>query len=152
MRILMVCLGNICRSPIAEGVLRHMAQQRGLNWKIDSAGTNNYHTGEAPHKHSQSVCKAHGIDISTQRARLFSAADLDKYDLIYAMATDVLEDIRYHARQKIDPAKVKLFLDEIEPGKRSSVPDPWYGNEDGYLPVYQLIEKTCAAIIDKYAY
>lgn len=150
MRILVVCLGNICRSPIAEGVLRHMAQQQGLDWTVHSAGTNGYHTGEAPHRHSQAVCKTHGIDISAQRARRFAASDIDKYDLIYAMATDVMDDIRYQSGRKMDTSKVKLFLDESDPGKGASVPDPWYGNEDGYLPVYQLIEKTCAVIIEKY--
>src|SRR5215217_2755406 len=102
MRILIVCLGNICRSPIAEGVLRHMAQQHGLDWTIHSAGTNSYHTGEAPHKYSQAVCNTHGIDISTQRARRFSASDIDKYDLIYAMADDVLDDIRHQAGGKMN--------------------------------------------------
>jgi len=150
MRILMVCLGNICRSPIAEGVLRHRAQEQGLDWTIHSAGTNDYHTGQPPHRHSQSVCKAHGVDISMQRARRFKASDLDNYDLIYAMATDVLDDIRQQAGRNADLSKVRLFLNEADPGKNASVPDPWYGNEDGYLPVYQLIERTCAFIIEKY--
>lgn len=151
MRVLIVCLGNICRSPIAEGVLRFMAEQRGLNWTVHSAGTNSYHTGEAPHRHSQAVCKANGIDISMQRARRFKASDLDNYDLIYAMATDVLADMKQQAGRHADFSNVRLFLDEQAPGQQASVPDPWYGDEDGYLPVYRLIEENCAFIMDKYS-
>lgn len=151
MRILMVCLGNICRSPIAEGVLRHKIQQQGLPWTVASAGTNGYHTGEAPHHFSQKVCKTNGIDISEQRAKRFKKSDLDSYDIVYAMATDVMDEIRDIAGPKADLSKVKLFLEELEPGKSASVPDPWYGNEDGYLPVYEMIERTCEAIIEKYA-
>jgi len=93
MKILMVCLGNICRSPLAEGVLKHKAEADGLNWEIDSAGTNGYHTGEPPHPLSRKVAMMHGIDISNQVARKFTPADLDHYDLIYAMAADVIDDI-----------------------------------------------------------
>lgn len=149
MKILMVCLGNICRSPIAEGVLRHMVSEHGLDWVVESAGTNSYHTGEAPHKFSQKVCLQHGIDISRQLAAKFTAADLAEYDKIYAFASDVLTDIRKIAKGA-DISNVDYFLNELHPGKNESVPDPWYGNEDGYLPVYQLIEKTCKAIIEKY--
>ena len=86
MKILMVCLGNICRSPIAEGVLRHKVKEHGLDWTVESAGTNPYHTGEAPHKYSQKVCLTHGIDISGQRARTFTKNDFEAYDVIYAFA------------------------------------------------------------------
>ena len=150
MKILMVCLGNICRSPIAEGVLRHKAKQQGLNWQVDSAGTNSYHTGEAPHRFSQKVCKANGVDISYQQARTFTVNDFAEYDIIYAMADDVYNRILKVGGLWADKEKVKMFLDELEPGSNASVPDPWYGNEDGYLPVYELINKTCDAIIEKY--
>lgn len=145
----MVCLGNICRSPIAEGVLRHKVKEHGLDWTVESAGTNSYHTGEAPHKYSQKVCLAHGIDISGQRARTFTMNDLETYDVIYAFAGDVVADIRKIAGNA-GMSKVKYFLNELHPGKNESVPDPWYGDESGYLPVYQLIDETCNAIIDKY--
>lgn len=150
MKILVVCLGNICRSPIAEGLLRHKVQQHGLNWQVDSAGINSYHTGEAPHRHSQKVCLMNGVDISGQRARRFSAADFERYDIIYAMADDVYEEIRRMGGKHADMDKVVYFLNELEPGSNGSVPDPWYGNEDGYLPVYELIDRTCDAIIEKY--
>lgn len=151
MKILMVCLGNICRSPLAEGVLRHKAKQAGLDWTVDSAGTNGYHVGEAPHRLSQKVAKLNGIDICQQRARRFVKEDFDRYDKIYAMADDVLEDIRRMAKEKWDPAKVDLFLNELYPGKNASVPDPWYGTEPGFHEVFKLIDETCDTIIRKYA-
>ncbi|HTN17670.1 MAG TPA: low molecular weight protein-tyrosine-phosphatase [Chitinophagaceae bacterium] len=150
MKILMVCLGNICRSPIAEGVLQKKACDAGLDWQIDSAGTNRYHTGEAPHHFSQKVCLQHGIDISGQCARTFTAKDFQQYDIIYALAMDVYGEIEKVSDSKTQMHKVKLFLSELEEGNTESVPDPWYGDESGYLPVYQLIERTCTAIISKY--
>ncbi|GAA4460558.1 low molecular weight protein-tyrosine-phosphatase [Nemorincola caseinilytica] len=150
MRILMVCLGNICRSPIAEGVLRHKIEQKGLNWTVDSAGTNSYHTGEAPHRFSQKVCLANGIDISCQRARTFTPADLQRYDKIYVFAEDVLRDLGRIAGRHSDLSRVEYFLNELTPGSNASVPDPWYGDETGYLPVYDLINRACDAIIEKY--
>ncbi len=147
----MVCLGNICRSPIAEGVLQHLSDQAGLNWQVDSAGTNQYHTGEAPHRFSQKVCRAKGIDISAQRARRFTPKDLETYDVIYALAEDVYADMKKIAGPKALMPNVKIFLSELHEGCTDSVPDPWYGDESGYLPVYELIYETCEAIIRRYA-
>lgn len=145
----MVCLGNICRSPIAEGVLKHKVKVHGLDWVVESAGTNSYHTGEAPHKYSQKVCLEHGIDISNQRARTFTKEDLLQYDKIYAFAADVVSDIK-KISGKSELSNVDYFLNELHPGKNESVPDPWYGDESGYLPVYEIIERTCNTIIEKY--
>lgn len=150
MKILMVCLGNICRSPLAEGILQHKANEAGLNWEVDSAGTNHYHTGEAPHPFSQKVAMLNGIDISRQCARSFKKQDMAEYDLIYAMANDVLDDIKAVSGSQFDKKKVSLFLNELEPGINKDVPDPWYGTEPGYHEVYALIEKTCDTIINKY--
>ncbi len=150
MKILMVCLGNICRSPIAEGVLKHKVKEQGLNWVVESAGTESLHVGEAPHKYSQKVCMQHGIDISDQRARKFLAVDLTQYDKVYAFAGDVFREIQIIAGRNADISNVDFFLNELHPGKNESVPDPWYGNEDGYTTVYELINTTCNAIIDKY--
>lgn len=147
----MVCLGNICRSPLAEGILQHKAREAGLDWIVDSAGTNSYHIGEPPHQLSQKVAKLHGIDICAQRARPFLKEDLDRYDKIYAMADDVMEDIRSIAREKYDETKVDLFLNELYPGRNASVPDPWYGPEPGYHEVFRLIAETCDAIIERSA-
>lgn len=150
MKILMVCLGNICRSPIAEGILQQKAKDANLDWQVDSAGTNNYHIGEAPHRFSQKVCLQNGIDISSQCARRFTAKDFEEYDIIYALAMDVFEEIKKIGGKSAQMNKVKIFLSELKTGSTESVPDPWYGDESGYGPVYQLIEKTCASIIEKY--
>lgn len=151
MRILFVCLGNICRSPIAEGVMRELVRKQGLPWTVGSAGTNSYHTGEAPHRHSQQVCAERGVDISAQRARRFRAQDFAEYDLLYAMAGDVLHEMRSMAGPAFDERKAGLFLDELFPGEHRSVPDPWYGDLQGYYPVYTMIEEGCRAIMKKYS-
>ena len=145
----MVCLGNICRSPLAEGILQDKAFKAGLTWSIESAGTNHYHTGEAPHPLSQKVARLNGIDISHQRARRFTASDFDVYDVIYALAGDVMEEIRRIAGKKFDAGKARLLLDELYPGANRDVPDPWYGPEPGYHEVFALIDKACEAIIEK---
>ena len=150
MKVLMVCLGNICRSPLAEGILREKARQAGLHWEIDSAGTNGYHTGEAPHHLSQKVARLNGLDISTQRARRFTADDFQHFDKIYAMASDVVDDMRRIAGKKFDPVKVDLLMNEVHPGKDQDVPDPWYGPEPGYHEVYKMISTAADKIIAKY--
>ncbi len=147
----MVCLGNICRSPLAEGILQHKAKAAGLNWKVDSAGTNGYHIGEAPHKLSQKVAELNGIDICQQRARQFVKEDIDRYDKLFAMADDVLEEMETIAKEKWDASKADLFLNELYPGENRSVPDPWYGTEPGFHEVYKIIDEACNAIIEKYA-
>lgn len=146
----MVCLGNICRSSLAEGILQHKAKQAGLDWTIESAGTNGYHVGEAPHELSQKVAKLNGIDICQQRACRFSASDFDLYDKIYALAGDVYDEIRRIAKNKFDPNKVDLLMNELYPGKDMDVPDPWYGPEPGYHDVYKMIDEVCDRIIKKY--
>ena len=150
MKILMVCLGNICRSPLAEGILQQKAFTAGLTWSVESAGTNHYHTGEKPHRLSQKVAKLNGIDISHQRARSFTAADFDIYDKIYALAGDVLDDMKTIAGKKFNPAKADLLLNELYPGENQDIPDPYYGTEEGYHTVYDLIDKACGSIIEKY--
>jgi protein-tyrosine phosphatase len=150
MKILMVCLGNICRSPLAEGVLQHKATEAGLNWQIESAGTNGLHNGEPPHHLSQKIAKQNGIDISKQQSRKFTAADFAMYDKIYAMAEDVKDDIKRIAGKKYNAEKVILFLNELYADKNSDVPDPWAGPEPGYHEVFALIDKTSDAIIEKY--
>jgi protein-tyrosine phosphatase len=149
MKILMVCLGNICRSPLAEGILQHKAFKAGLNWSVESAGTNSYHTGEPPHHLSQKVAKLNEIDISSQKKRQFVAEDFEMYDKIYALSGDVLQDIRRIAKNKFDPSKVELLLNEQYPGSNMDVPDPWFGEEPGYHEVYKILDEVCEAIIRK---
>ena len=151
MKILMVCLGNICRSPLAEGILESKANKQGLGWLVDSAGTNNnYHIGQAPHPLSQKVAKLHSVDISQQAARAFVPEDFDRFDKIYAMSADILTGIKNIAGKKYNAAKTDLLLNEIYPGKNMSVPDPYYGEEDGYHEVFSMIDKACDQIIEKY--
>ena len=150
MKILMVCLGNICRSPMAEGILQKKIEQAGLSWQVDSAGTNGYHIGEAPHRLSQKVALQNGIDISRQLSRKFVKEDIDRFDKIYAMADDVVDEMKMIARNKFDAAKVDLLLNENYPGQNRDVPDPWSGPEADYHEVYELIEKACDALIKKY--
>jgi protein-tyrosine phosphatase len=146
----MVCLGNICRSPLAEGILREKARAAGLHWEIDSAGTNGYHVGEAPHHLSQKVARARGIDISSQRARKFNADDFQRFDKIYAMAGDVVREMRRIAGRNYDPAKVELLMNELHPGGNEGVPDPYYGSEPGYHEVYGMIDAAADSIVEKY--
>lgn len=147
----MVCLGNICRSPLAEGIMQQKINEEGLPWQVDSAGTNGYHVGEAPHRLSQKVALQRGIDISCQRARNFKPEDLEKYDLIYAMAEDVIDEMKWIAGRKFNPAKIKLLMDEAYPGQHLDVPDPWYGPEPGYHEVYDMITEACDKIVEKYS-
>jgi protein-tyrosine phosphatase len=150
MKILMVCLGNICRSPLAEGILQDKAFKAGLTWSIESAGTNSYHTGEPPHPFSQKIARLNGIDISKQRARRFTADDFDVYDKIYALAEDVMDEIKRISGKKFEHSKIDLLMNELYPGKNMDVPDPWYGPEPGYHEVFKLIDKVCDKIIEKY--
>lgn len=150
MNILMVCLGNICRSPLAEGILKHKAGLNGLKWRIDSAGTENFHVGESPHRLSQKIAREHGIDISHQRARQLTASDLQHYDKIYAMAPDVLEEMEYLIGKKSLNGKVDILRNEVSPGKNLPVPDPWYGGEKEFRQAYDLIDEACSKIIEKY--
>jgi len=147
----MVCLGNICRSPLAEGILQHKAWQAGLNWSVESAGTNGYHDGEPPHRLSQKVAKLNGIDICQQRSRRFKAADFQEYDKIYAMSSDVIDDMRRIAKKEFDETKVDLLMNELRPGRDLDVPDPWYGGEEGYHEVYKMLNEAADAIVSKYA-
>jgi len=149
MKILMVCLGNICRSPLAEGILQDKAFKAGLTWSIESAGTNSYHTGEPPHPLSQKVAKMNGIDISRQRARRFTVNDFNVYDKIYALANDVMDEIKRIAGKKFDVSKVDLLMNELHPGKNIDVPDPWYGPEPGYHEAFKLIDQACERIVEK---
>jgi protein-tyrosine phosphatase len=148
--VLMVCLGNICRSPLAEGILQSKAKEAGLDWKVDSAGTNGYHIGEAPHPLSQKVARLHGIDISRQRARKFTAADFQRFDKIYAMADDVVDEMRRIAGSQFDPSKVELLMNELWPGSDRDVPAPWSGPEPGYHEVYNMIDAAGDKIIENY--
>jgi protein-tyrosine phosphatase len=144
--ILMVCLGNICRSPLAEGILRSKAEKLGLSVSIDSAGTSNYHIGQYPDKRAIANAKKHGIDISKLKARQFKPDDFDKFDLIFVMDESNYNKVVSHARHEDDIKKVELILNRIVPPNNSSVPDPYFGDEDGFEHVFQLLDKACEQI------
>jgi len=146
----MVCLGNICRSPIAEVVMQKLIREQGLNWKVDSAGTNRYHKGGPADPRSVAICKTHGLDLSNHVARRFEPSDFKKYDVIYSLADDVTAEIRSFARTSDDMKNVRGFLDALHPEQLGrSVPDPWYGGDDGFEECYQLVERACRAILKR---
>ncbi len=142
----MVCLGNICRSPLAEGILQHKCLEKGLDWQIESAGTAGYHVGCAPHLQSQKVALKLGIDISKQQCRKFVKEDIELFDLIYVMDQTNYEDVKTISEEKWNAEKVKLILNELNSNKNSEVPDPWNGTDADFLKVFKLIEKACEAI------
>ena len=151
-KILFVCLGNICRSPMAEGILKAKAAEKKLDWAIESAGTESYHVGEPADARGVRTSAKFNIDISLHVARQFNKKDFKKFDLIFAMATDVYEELRILAPDASSLEKLKLFMDIQYPGKNLSVPDPWYGSEEGYIPVFKMIDEVCDYFIEKNTY
>ena len=142
----MVCLGNICRSPLAEGILKSKAK----NLEVDSAGTAGYHIGKQPDIRSIDIAKKHDIDLTSQRARQFSTRDFDDFNKIYVMDNDNYSKIISLARNQEDMDKVDLILNEIYPNEFQSVPDPYYGGDEGFKNIYSLLEEACLIIAKKY--
>lgn len=145
----MVCLGNICRSPMAEGIFRNKLEEAGLDVEVDSAGTANYHVGEQPDYRAIENMASHGIDIRGLRGRQFRQEDYDHFDQIYTMDSSNHQNVLRLARNDEDRAKVKMFLNELSPGSDASVPDPWYGRADGFEDVFQMLSKTSDKVIDR---
>jgi protein-tyrosine phosphatase len=144
MKILMVCLGNICRSPLAEGIMQHLADKEGLNWQVDSAGTGDWHLGSPPDRRSIKTARDQGIDISKQVCRLFRTLDFDEFDLILVMDKSNLSNVLAMARNDEDRKKVKMLLGD------KVVPDPYYDDAQ-FAPVFNLIEAGCKEIIKQYS-
>jgi protein-tyrosine phosphatase len=147
MKILMVCLGNICRSPLAEGILAHKTQH--LNIEVDSAGTAGYHIGKLPDERSIEIAEKYNIDLTKQRARQFSRADFDDFDIIYAMDTNNYTHLISLADNETERNKVRLILNEVNPEKFESVPDPYYGGDDGFQNIYNMLDDACNKIISQ---
>ena len=143
----MVCLGNICRSPLAEGILTHKIQH--LNIKVDSAGTAGYHIGKLPDERSIEIAEKYNIDLTKQRARQFSRADFDDFDIIYAMDTNNYTHLISLANNETERNKVRLILNEVNPEKFESVPDPYYGGDDGFQNIYNMLDDACNKIISQ---
>jgi len=149
MKVLMVCLGNICRSPLAEGILKEKVKAKKLDWTVDSAGTGSWHVGDMPDPRSIAVAATHGLDITTQRGRQIKPVDLENYDLIFAMDSMNYQHILLLATSDEQREKVQLVMNMEKPGFNQNVPDPYYG-DDGFEGVYQMLDRACTAIIEKY--
>ena len=142
MKILMVCLGNICRSPIAEGVLLEKIKKHNLDWEVDSAGIGHWHTGEKPDERAIFTANKFGIDITYQRARQFSKPDFRKFDKIYAMDLPVKKFLLSLADNETESEKVDLILNELHPGKNLSIRDPYEDNDlKGFEETFLVLEK-----------
>jgi len=149
MKVLMVCLGNICRSPIADGLLRQKVNEERLNVEVDSAGTISMHAGSAPDSRMISTAKNRGTDISFLKARQFTAADFELFDVIFAMDKNNKRDILSLAKTNADKQKVHLLLSEISDQEEANVPDPYYGTSKDFEHVYDLVDKATNTIIQK---
>lgn len=145
----MVCLGNICRSPLAEGIMKKKVEENNLDWEVDSAGTGYWHIGETPDERSIAVARKYGIDITDQRARQLRPPDLEAYDLIFAMDSNNYRNIKTFAKTPEEEDKVELIMNLTKPGYNQNVPDPYY-NSDGFEEVYHMLDMACDKIIEVY--
>jgi protein-tyrosine phosphatase len=143
-KVLMVCLGNICRSPLAEGILRSKVDNTRIT--VESAGTGGWHVGEQPDPRSIEVAKKNGLDITYQRGRKFSAYDFETYDHIFVMDNSNYRDVVSMAKSDDEISKVRLILDEIFPGDNVDVPDPYYGGHNGFENVFKMLDEACEKI------
>ena len=145
-KILMVCLGNICRSPLAEGIMRSKLSE---DFTVDSAGTGGWHAGELPDKRSIATAKNRGLDITNQRARQFKKNDFEIFDHIFVMDNSNYKDVLALAPNEEAKSKVKLILNEILPNENVDVPDPYYGGQDGFENVFDMLDQACEEIARK---
>ena len=146
--ILFVCLGNICRSPLAKGIVEQKLKSYKLNLRVDSAGFESFHIGDPADPRAVAIAKANGIDLSSHRARLFSTSDFDKFDKIFVMDLHNYRDVMYFARNDEDKAKVDYLMNILKPGRNQTVPDPYYGDIDGFEKVFKLISESADKIIE----
>jgi len=143
----MVCLGNICRSPLAEGILKSKTDPDRVF--VDSAGTGNWHVNSPPDKRSVAIAQKYNLDITDQRGRQFTKKDFKEFDIIYVMDQSNKENVLALAESEADRSKVKLILDEIFPGENVEVPDPYYGGDSGFQDVYEMLDKACDKIVTR---
>ncbi|MFT4566299.1 MAG: protein-tyrosine phosphatase [Saprospiraceae bacterium] len=142
----MVCLGNICRSPLAHGIMQAKIEEKRLQWEVDSAGTSSFHSGSAPDPRSIKEASIHNLDITHQRSREIKATDLQYYDLILTMDTSNYNNVRKLITDNSQLDKIKLILNYVNPGQNRSVPDPYY--EGGFPKVYEMLEKAIDRITE----
>lgn len=145
----MVCLGNICRSPMAEGIMRKKLEDAGIDATVDSAGTSNYHIGEHPDDRAIRCMRQLGIDISYLRARQFSPYDFQQFDYIFTMDENNHKNVLALAQSSMEKNKVTMMLDVLHPGKKRSVPDPWFGEMDGFFDVAEMLDEACERFVVK---
>ena len=143
----MVCLGNICRSPLAEGLLAAKLPKE--NFFVDSAGTGNYHIGKQPDQRSVLTAEKNGLDISYQKARQFTPRDFDDFDYIFVMDNTNYDDVIGLAKNEHQKSKVQLILNELFPGENVDVPDPYYGLQNGFDMVYEMLDESCEILSKK---
>ena len=144
----MVCLGNICRSPLAHGILEHKIKLNKLDIiEVDSAGTGSWHIGNKPDQRSIEIANKNGISIQNQRARQITAVDLIEFDVIYAMDSSNYKDIKKLDSSEKNQHKIKLILDEVNSVDNNNVPDPYYGGDKGFEHIFELLDKACNSII-----
>lgn len=146
-KILMVCLGNICRSPLAEGILQSKLPTD--KFTVDSAGTGSWHVGQQPDERSIFTAKNRGLDISCQKARQFKTSDFNEFDHIFVMDSSNLRDVLKLAPNENAKAKVSLMMDVLHPGKSVNVPDPYFGGPEGFDSVYDMLDQACETIANK---
>jgi protein-tyrosine phosphatase len=149
MKVLMVCLGNICRSPLADGLLKEKVRANNLNVQVDSAGTSGHHCGEAPDNRMRTTAKTHNLSIDNLRARQFHLKDFDEFDLIYVMDKSNYANVTRLTQNKKDKDKVKMILNETMPGMNYDVPDPYYGGIQGFENVFSMLDEATDIIIKK---
>lgn len=145
-KILMVCLGNICRSPLAEGIMLKLIKENNINMRVDSAGTSDYHVDEAPDKRTILNAAKHDVDLKPLRARQFKVSDFEKFDKIYVMDKSNLANVLALATTIEQKAKVDLLLNSSNPEMNLEVPDPYFGGEQGFEDVFQMVYKACQHI------
>jgi protein-tyrosine phosphatase len=151
MNILMVCLGNICRSPLAEGIMRDKLKKKNIVAVVDSAGMIDFHEGGLPDHRSISTARNHGIDLTTVRSRPFRQVDIEKFDYIFAMDVNNYESLLEFARTKEEESKIHLLMQFAGMGERRIVPDPYYGNLSDFENVFQMLDKACEHAAQKIA-
>lgn len=151
MKILFVCLGNICRSPLAEGIFTDKATKLGLDVEVDSCGFESFHRGDPADPRSIAVAAAHGIDLTGHAARMFTPRDFDHYDRIYVMDRTNYNDVMGMARDSEDEKKVDFIMNLVTPGENRSVPDPWYGGKEGFEKVYHMLDLACDQLVKEIA-
>jgi len=148
--VLFVCLGNICRSPLAEGIFRDLVEEAGLSegFVVESAGTGAWHVGEPPDARASMVASQHGVELDS-RARQITEADLERFDWVIAMDRENLRNIRRLASTVDSPAQVHLLREFDHEGEGDEVPDPYYGGASGFETVYEMVRRSCQALLDR---